>query len=97
MIIESTQQKVELDVRHVIQDFDYKDDYLEKWVKNHEGANGAGLEHDGFVHLDCPLGPMKYSGYLVLAKFTDNAKTTLAITGFQVKICIYNDLILAHG
>merc|ERR1711983_298874 len=36
MIIESTQQKVELEVRHVIQDFDYKDDYLEKWVKNRE-------------------------------------------------------------
>ena len=87
MIIESTQQRVELDVRQVLQDFDYKKDYLEKWVKNPEGANGAALEHHGFAQLDCPLGQMKDSGYFVLAKFIEDGKA-LAITGFQVKICI---------
>ena len=102
MLIESTQQKVDLDVRQVlqvrrmstrykpgidychVQDFDYKDNYLEKWVTNPDGANGAALEHHPFAHLDCPLGPMKTSGYYMLAKWLNVEKTTIAITGFQV-------------
>jgi len=84
MLIESTQQKVDLDVRQVLQDFDYKDNYLEKWVTNPDGANGAALEHHPFAHLDCPLGPMKTSGYYMLAKWLNVEKTTIAITGFQV-------------
>jgi len=84
MLIESTQQKVDLDVRQVLQDFDYSDDYLEKWVQNPEGAKGAALEHHGFAHLDSPLIPMKKSGYFVLAKFLNEEETKIAITGFQV-------------
>ena len=67
-----------------MQDFTYGDDYFEKWVDNPEGANGAAIEHHEFAHLDCPLTPMKSSGYFVLAKFLNDQKTIIAITAFQV-------------
>ena len=68
-----------------MQDFDYKDNYLEKWVTNPEGANGAALEHHGFAHLDCPLKAMRESGHYILAKFLNEEKTKIAITAFKVR------------
>ena len=68
----------------MLQDFTYGDDYFDKWVDNPEGAKGAAIEHHKFAHLDCPLTPMKSSGYFVLAKFTNDQKTIIDITAFQV-------------
>ena len=65
-----------------MQDFDYKDDYLEKWVTNPEGANWATLE---VPHLDCPLKAMRDSGHFILAKFLNQEKTKIAITAFKVR------------
>ena len=102
-MVESTQQKVDLESRHVlqgsinhllmfehqlhdIQDFTYSDDYFDKWVADPEGANGPALEHHKFAHLDMNLSPLEESGHFVLAKFLDEEKTTLAITGFKVSL-----------
>ena len=71
-----------------LQDFTYEEDYY-KWVDSPNGAKGAGLEHHTFAHLDCPLTPMKTSGYFVLAKFINDEKTSIAITAFQVSQLIY--------
>ena len=35
-------------------------------------------------YLDCPLTAMEYSGHFVIAKFLNQEKTKIAITGFQV-------------
>ena len=69
-----------------IQDFTYSDDYFDKWVANPEGANGPALEHHKFAHLDMNLSPIMESGHFVLAKFLNEEKTTLAITGFKVSL-----------
>ena len=68
-----------------MQDFDYKDNYLEKWVMNPEGANGAALEVHPFPHIDCPLLAMRDSGHFILAKFLNQEKTKIAITAFKVR------------
>ena len=36
-------------------------------------------------YLDCPLTAMEYSGHFVIAKFLNQEKTKIAITGLQVK------------
>ena len=66
----------------VFQDFTYGNDYFETWVL--QGAGGAALESHDFSHLDCPLTPMKKSGYFVLAKWMNDARTDIEITAFQV-------------
>ena len=66
-----------------IQDFTYGGDYFESWVL--QGGGGAALEKHNFSHLDCPLTPMKKSGHFVLSKFMNDAKTSIEITGFQVR------------
>jgi len=81
-LAESTTENFALDSRHVLQDFTYGNDYFEQWVL--QGAGGAALEHHEFSHLDCPLTPMKNSGHFVLASFTDDDKTNMEITAFQV-------------
>ena len=67
------------------QDFTYEEDYW-KYVE----ANGAGLEHHAFAHLDCPLTPMKSSGHFVLAKFLNEQKTIISITAFQVNHIVHD-------
>ena len=53
-------------------------------------ANGAGLEHHAFAHLDCPLTPMKSSGHFVLAKFLNEQKTIISVTAFQVNQIVHD-------
>ena len=79
-----------------MQDFDYKDNYLEKWVTNPEGANGAALEHHGFAHLDCPLKAMRESGHYILAKFLNEEKTKIAITAFKVRSLLRANNLVFH-
>lgn len=81
-LAESTAENFTLDSRHVLQDFTYGNDYFETWVL--QGAGGAALESHDFSHLDCPLTPMKKSGYFVLAKWMNDARTDIEITAFQV-------------
>ena len=83
----SSHERVNLESRHVLQDFTYSQDYLQSFVMREkpEGGGGAALEHHDFAHLDCPLTPMEDSGHFVLAKFLNQEKTKIAITGFQVK------------
>jgi len=81
-LAESTSEHFNLDSRHVLNDFTYGNDYFESWVL--KGAGGAGLESHDFAHLDCPLTPMKKSGHFILAKWLDDAKTSIEITAFQV-------------
>eukprot|EP00092_Neocalanus_flemingeri_P009534 GFUD01010262.1.p1 GENE.GFUD01010262.1~~GFUD01010262.1.p1 ORF type:complete len:499 (-),score=133.69 GFUD01010262.1:90-1586(-) len=81
-LAESTNENFALDSRHVLQDFTYGNDYFETWVLG--GGGGAALETHNFSHLDCPLTPMKKSGYFVMAKFVDDARTSIEITAFQV-------------
>jgi len=81
-LAESTSENFTLDSRHVLQDFTYGNDYFESWVL--QGAGGSGMESHDFSHLDCPLTPMKKSGYFVLAKWLDDARTSMEITAFQV-------------
>ena len=59
------------------QEFTYSFNYLDKWVVGAGG--GSSLELHDFVHLNCPLSPMSKSGHFVLAKFMDQAKTTLEV------------------
>ena len=76
------QERVSLESRQVLQDFTYSPDYLQSFVMSEGG--GAALEHHDFAHLDCPLTPMEGSGHFVIAKFLNQEKTKIAITGFQV-------------
>lgn len=73
---------ITLSMRHVIQDFTYSDNYLEDYVMNVNGNNGAGLERHGFTHLDCPLD--SDNGTFVIGKFIDDGETILQLTGFQI-------------
>ena len=85
----SPREKVTLQARHVLQDFDYKSNYLQSYVmkeKEKEGAGGAALEHHDFAHLDCPVTAMESSGHFVLAKFINEDRTKIAITGFKVNM-----------
>ena len=68
--------------RHVLDDYTYTGDYLQKWVI--KSAGGAGMEFHEFAHLDCPLDSIRESGYYVLAKWTDDSRTALEITAFKV-------------
>ena len=68
--------------RHVITDFTYEDSYLESYVMR----VGPSLEHHEFQHIDSPVTSMETSGHFVLAKFIDEKKTKIAITGFKVLI-----------
>ena len=74
--------KITLSMRHLIQDFTYSDNYLEDYVMNVNGNNGAGLERHGFTHLDCPLN--SDNGTFVIGKFIDNDETILHVTGFRI-------------
>ena len=69
-------------MKSYFKDFTYGNDYFETWVL--QGAGGAALESHDFSHLDCPLTPMKKSGYFVLAKWMNDARTDIEITAFQV-------------
>ena len=68
--------------RHVLDDYKYTDNYLEKWVIKSTG--GASMEFHDFAHLDCPLSSISESGHFVLARWTDDAKTAMEITAFKV-------------
>ena len=82
------QERVTLESRHVLQDFTYSPDYLQSFVMRERptGGGGAALEHHDFAHLDCPLTAMEDSGHFVIAKFLNQEKTKIAITGFQVNV-----------
>ena len=86
-------ERVTLESRHVLQDFTYSPDYLQSFVTRErpEGGGGAALEHHDFAHLDCPFTAMEDSGHYIIAKFLNQEKTKIAITGFQVN---YELLIL---
>ena len=81
--------KVSLTMRHAIQDFTYSDNYLQEYILNKNGNNGAGLERHNFSHVDCPK--ERDNGIFVLAKFVDDEETILHITGFHIpqKHCLY--------
>ena len=81
MLLESSQKTVCLKDRHLITDFTYEDNYLSSYVMNKAGPS---LEHHEFQHIDSPITRMETSGHFVLAKFLDERKTKIAITGFQV-------------
>ena len=85
-MIESSRETITLEERHAIQDFNYSEDYLTRYVMDlgPDGGGGSSLEHHDFAHMDCPLTPMKKSGHFILAKFLNQEKTTIALTGFQV-------------
>ena len=68
--------------RHVLDDYTYTADYLQKWVI--KSAGGAGMEFHEFAHLDCPLDSIRESGHYILAKWTDDERTALQITAFKV-------------
>ena len=90
--------KITLNYCTIKQDFTYSDDYFEKWVANPEGANGPALEHHKFAHLDMNLSPVMRSGHFVLAKFLNEEKTSLAITGFKVSLSDddYNEMMVSR-
>ena len=81
------QERLTLESRHVLQDFTYSPDYLQAFVMRErpEGGGGAALEHHDFAHLDCPLTAMEDSGHFLIAKFLNEEKTKIALTGFQVQ------------
>ena len=83
LVTSAPQERVTLQSRHVLQDFTYSPDYLQSFVMR-EGGVGAALEHHDFAHLDCPITAMEDSGHFVIAKFLNEEKTEIAITGFQV-------------
>ena len=70
--------------RHVLDDYTYTGDYLQKWVI--KSAGGAGMEFHEFAHLDCPLDSIRESGFYILAKWTDDDRTAMEITAFRVLI-----------
>jgi len=71
-----------LEQRHVLQDFTYGKEYLQKWVLG--SAGGAALETHQFAHLDCPLGNFLETGHFILAKFLEEDPDSLEITAFMV-------------
>ena len=86
MLLESSQKTVCLKDRHLITDFTYKDNYLNSYVMDKAGPS---LEHHEFQHIDCPITSMETSGHFVLAKFLNERKTKIAITGFKVLILLF--------
>ena len=91
-LLETSHERVSLESRHVLQDFTYSPDYLQSYVMSEGG--GAALEHHDFAHLDCPLTAMEDSGHFVIAKFLNQEKTKIAITGFQVDYLVLLTLII---
>lgn len=81
--------EVTLHMRHAIEDFTYSANYLQEYILNKNGNNGAGLERHSFSHVDVP----KYrdNGIFMLAKFVDEEETIMHLTGFQIpqKHCIF--------
>ncbi|CAF1625729.1 unnamed protein product, partial [Didymodactylos carnosus] len=75
----SAQTKVSLFHRHCLQDFVYKENYVQDYVKN---DGHGGLEKHSFAHLDCPLGDN--SGYFILGRFVDKNNSELHLTGFHI-------------
>jgi len=89
-------QTVELKSRHVLDDYTYTADYLQKWVI--KSAGGAGMEFHEFAHLDCPLDSIRESGHYILAKWTDDERTALQITAFKVpaRHTVYTPPMVIH-
>ena len=83
--------KISLSMRHAIQDFTYSENYLQEWILNKKGNDGAGLERHNFSHVDCPKESHGENGIFLLAKFIDDEETILHLTGFQIpkKHCMY--------
>jgi len=75
-------ENLTLEERHVMQDFTYGKEYLNKWVLGNAG--GAALETHAFAHLDCPLGSFNETGHFILAKWSEMDKNLLEITAFMV-------------
>ena len=77
---------------HEQQDYEYKENYLEKYVMVEKplregeqgGAGGSGLERHNFCHTDTPHEDIHKSGIFVLGKFLDDSETTLQLTGFFI-------------
>jgi len=89
-------QTVELKSRHVLDDYTYTPDYLQKWVI--KSAGGAGMEFHEFAHLDCPLDSIRESGHYIVAKWTDDARTAMQITAFKVpaRHTVYTPPLVIH-
>jgi len=89
-------QTVELKSRHVLDDYTYTPDYLQKWVI--KSAGGAGMEFHEFAHLDCPLDSIRESGHYILAKWTDDKRTAMQITAFKVpaRHTVYTPPLVIH-
>jgi len=87
---------VELKSRHVLDDYTYTPDYLQKWVI--KSAGGAGMEFHEFAHLDCPLDSIRESGHFIVAKWTDDERTALQITAFKVpaRHTVYTPPLVIH-
>jgi hypothetical protein len=73
---------VTLGMRHSICDFSYSENYLQEWVLNKNGNNGAGIERHNFSHVDIPK--VRESGLMLLGKFKDEDETILHLTFFHM-------------
>ena len=74
--------KMTLGMRHAIEDFRYSPNYLQEWILNKNGNNGAGIERHDFSHVDLPKDDD--NGIFLLGKFMDEEETILHLTGFRI-------------
>ena len=74
--------EVTLEMRHAIEDFRYSPNYLQDWILNKNGNNGAGVERHAFSHIDLPKD--RDNGIFLLGKFEDDEETILHLTGFHI-------------